>query len=239
MKLAILLGTAVVLIGASAAVAFAEGGGPAILCLVAGCATRLEGRFVTLAKSTSTLETLLGKEMTSTGVEIIVANCLPIESTEEKDTDHCTNRPIVFVGVKSGGVSCNTEGDEAGVVLAKLELHLAAEETLLGAELQPLLLARIIAAPTMIKCGLIVDKMQGTLGCLLSAGLTNIGAHELMELSCKLNKTTHDAEAGRCVSLCEWLTLTPFELKLGERLEDAWADLRLLGGFEKDVFVDD
>ena len=243
-KLWILAAMAMMAFGAvGAAVASAEDGPPEILCFVKGCIKELE---TTFKGEASFLSDLAGLTITSTSAKTTVAGCKELTGSEGKDGNLCTNQTILFEGTESKKAKCNTPGDAAGVVLVKLDLHLAAELNAAKTELEPLLLSRILNAkeefgPIIIECALGTIKLEvkGTAPCLLLPGLTLIAVTTELEVSCKINTTTHDPETGECELLCEWLKEAPFQSKLAAAFEDAAMNIKLKGKFQKEIFIDD
>ncbi len=82
-------------------------------------------------------------------------------------------------------------------------------------------------------------KLRGTLGCLLTPGLTTVAAGGTFEILCKQNATSHDPETGECEQLCEWLKEHPYEEEFGAGFEDAWISLHMTASFNLGVFLDD
>jgi len=224
-----------------AAAASAEDGPPQILCFVKNCITELEGQF---KGGVARLIDLAGREVKSLSESVTPKACKELAGSEGKDGSLCNNRIIDLEGVELDKVKCNTEGDPAGVVLIMFDLHLAAELNAAKTELEPLLLERTLNAkeefgPVIIKCGIVRIEVKGTLGCLLLPGLVSIPTTKEAEVSCKVNATTHDPEAGGCELLCEWLKEDPFQAKIASAFEDAWEESHVNGKFNKEIFIDD
>lgn len=241
-KLSIFIGVLAVCVSlAGSSAANAEDGSPAILCLTAGCVKELTA---SVKGGPVVTETLSGLLVESATAESTVSKCEPVAGTEEKDVSLCKDVTLVLRGVKTKGANCNTEGDEKGVIKTFIDLHLAAGLNLGQTELVPLGLGKVLnakleAVAVKVKCGLITVEVKGTFGCLVPPGLTNIAAGTVLEVTCKMNQTTHDIEIGKCELLCQWLEEDPFLMKLGSSFEDAAKQFTMTGSANKDVFVDD
>ncbi len=155
---------------------------------------------------------------------------------------------LTFKGVKQGKVACRSESstgtkDAIETVLVITDLHLASEKTS-GGELEPLALFKVLGQATgetelTINCGGVKDKVRGTIGCLLTPGLSTVAAGSNFTIACKQNATTHDKETGECEQLCEWLTEHPFESNLGNGFEDSWMTVNATGGLNFSAYIDD
>jgi hypothetical protein len=231
--------------GAVAASAEEDAGSPSILCLVAGC-SELKAE---LKGTTTSFKVLKGEKfIESSEVSTPLTGCKEVTGSSGKDISLCNNTTITFKGwiVTGTTVKCNTEGDAAGTVKMKVDLHVASE-TSTGGVLQPLLLARLLNSKEefkeiTIKCGAALTELfKGTIGCLLLPGLANVATTGTLEVVCKVKTTGRekDPETGTCKQLCEWLTAEPFQANLGGGFEDAWMEFKVTGSPSKDIFIDD
>ncbi len=226
----------------SAAVASAEDANSPMLLVTSGKATELSAKFTGGASSLSTLG---GKALVGKALEGTVKNCKPSATAGEKDTNLC-EALLSFTGVKQGTVACRSESsagkDPVETVLTLIDLHLASEKSTSG-ELQGLLLFRALGVADeeelTIVCGTVKDKVKGTIGCLLTPGLTTVAAGGTFTIACVQNATTHDPTTGECEQLCEWLKEHPFESNLGAGFEDTWMNVTATGSFNLGVFIDD
>jgi hypothetical protein len=225
---------------------------PSILVLEGGKATELEGTFKSEATSSKLIQLSGEKTVESTGAEAKLKNCKEISGLPS-DTNLCEPVAITFTGVKQAGANCRSENakaekDPIETVLALLDLHLAAEESLEGTaemKLQPLLLARILGTAkeeeAIFVCGLVKIQVKGIVACLLLPGLTTVAAGGKYEIVCKVDATTHDPITGHCETLCEIGTQKiGVEADLdGKTFKDAWEEINLKGSFNKSTFIDD
>ncbi len=225
----------------SAAVASAEDANAPMLLVSTGKATELTGEF---KGGESTLATLGNKTLTGTGLTGTVKNCKASATAGEKDTNLC-EVALSFTGVKQKTTACRSEStagkDPVETVLTLTDLHLASEKATSG-ELQILALFKVLGVAAeeelTIVCGTVKDKVKGTIGCLLTPGLTTVAAGGTFTIGCKLN-TKLDPETGECEQLCEWLKEHPFESNLGAGAEDSWMTVNATGSFNLGVFLDD
>ncbi len=197
--------------------------------------------------------------LTGKTVKATLAGCLELGGP--LDTNLCHEGLIEFTGVVSHKgateTTCHSEtlagaADPAGVVLAKLETHLAAEEST-EKVLEPLLVSIVLgvdgtlakADDLRINCTLIATVL-GRIGCLILPGLEEIEAGKLL---CKTDETEKkpngDQLTGTCTvteKLCKELKEDPFSAtfgKKGEVEEMAAMLLHLEGAFTKMIFIDD
>lgn len=217
--------------------AAAPAASPAVLCLVSGC----QNIEAAMKGTTVITETLKGKRITSSTTEAKVKNCEALAGTEEKDVSLCKDVTLSLTGVGAEGVKCKSEGDEPGVVLTLIDLHLASAESS-GKALEPLGLGKVLnskleAAEVIVTCGVLKMSAKGTFACSTPVGLKNISTSEELILSCHMK--AGDQEVGTCVSLCEWLKTDPFLINLGSGFEDAAKEFTVSGKPTKDIFVDD
>jgi hypothetical protein len=227
----------------SAAVASAEDPNSPMLLILEGSSVKaLEGTF---KGGASSLSALGGTGLTGTEVEGSVKNCKE-SSVSAKDTNLC-EALLTFKGVKSKGTTaCRSESsagkDAIESVLVLTDLHIASEKSTSG-ELQPLVLFLVlgVAGETelTLNCGGLKDLVKGTIGCLMTPGLTTVAAGGTYTIACKQNATTHDAETGECEQLCEWLTTEPFQSNLGSGFEDAWMNVSATGSLNLSSYIDD
>jgi hypothetical protein len=225
---------------------------PSILVLEGGKATELEGTFKSEGTTTKLIQLNGEKTLESTGAETKLKNCKEISGLPS-DTNLCEPVAIVFTGNKQAGANCRSENskgekDAIETVLALLDLHLAAEESLEGSaemKLQPLLLARILGTAKEEElsyvCGLVKIQVKGVLACLLLPGLATVAAGGKYEIVCAVDKTTHDPITGHCETLCEiGGKAIGMEADLnGKEFKDAWWELNLKGSLNKSTFIDD
>ncbi len=236
------LGALLALCGLCAALASAEDANAPMLLVTSGKVTELAGSFKGTASSLSTLG---GKALTGTGDTMAIKNCKASPTAGEKDTNLC-EALLTLTGIKQGTTACRSESssgkDPVETVLELADVHLATEKNSAG-ELQILLLLRVLGVAgeeeLTVVCGTVKNKLKGTIGCLLTPGLTTVVAGGTFEILCKQNATTHDAETGECEQLCEWLKEHPFETNLGAGFEDTWMNIHLTGSFNLGVFLDD
>jgi hypothetical protein len=227
-----------------------EANKPQILVLE-GKASQLEATLK--ATQTAELVNLTGtKPITATGAETTLKNCAALKENE-KDTNLCENVVLDFTGVKQGeSTACrsetiNKEKDAIGTVLLLTDLHLSAELTA-AKVLQPLLLVKVLGANATkekeeelkLVCGLLKVKVTGVVACLLLPGLVNIPVTTEVEVTCKVNTTTHDRETGECNVLCtEYGGVLGLTAEYGTEKLDAWELVTLKGKANKDIYIDD
>jgi hypothetical protein len=228
---------------ASSAMAEEDPNPPRLLCLVAGCEA-IEG---TLTAGASELVGLSGKTITGTAAELLFKGCEKL-TEETKDVTLCKDVPVHFTGVKREGIACRSENlkaekDPVETLLLLLDLHMSTESTA-GGVLQSLILAKVLGvdldSEVLLVCGLIKVKEKGWFACL-ATGLKNVQTTENLEITCKVNATTHDKETGTCKGLlCEELEKEPFQATFNpSTFEDVWLGINLSGKLSKDIFIDD
>jgi hypothetical protein len=220
-----------------------ESNNPRILCLVEKC-SELEG---TLKGGVSRLEDLAGKTIEGTAAEAKLKGCENLAGN--KDINLCFDVPIHFTGTKKEKVACRSENakgekDPVEVILALLDLHMAAELTS-ASVLQPLLLAKVLGTDLTetltINCGVVKTTVKGQIGCLLLPGLANIPTTTAVEVVCALNKEKHDPVTGTCNVLCTdfGATIGLISTLDGKTETDSWEEIKLSGNLNKDIFIDD
>jgi hypothetical protein len=249
---ALILAVFVVCIASAAysAPAYAEEKGeqnkPAILIL-SGQVKNLEFAGTDVSVVLATLES---NNIEAKDAEVHFKGCLPFEGSE-LDTNLCHEGLLLLEGTKLGAANCSSETlagvkDAAGVVLAKLDVHLAAEQTA-AKVLEPLLVLKFLNVDgdndVEITCGLVKAKVLGRIGCLLLPGLA---VAEFVEVRCKTQFTegvpNGDQDTGTCTvttTLCTELAGDPFgvDFGAGQKMASLW--MELVGKFNKDIFVDD
>ncbi len=218
-----------------------ESGKPQILCFVEGCIKALE---IPLTGGAFAVETLGSLGITGTSAVSTIKGIEELEGSKGKDGGLVKDVEMRFEGVKKGEANCNTEGlsAEKGQVAALFDLHISAGTR--GGVLVPLLLVKFLSkklgAELEIKCGILKEFVKGTLPCALNAGLVAIPTTAQVEFNCSLNKTTHDQSTGiTCTVLCTENEKDPFEIKFGEKFEDAGMEIKLTGKPSKEIFIDD
>jgi hypothetical protein len=194
------------------------------------------------------------KTIKATKAEAKLENCENL-STNPKDTNLCKDVPLIFTGVKQGEAACrseNNKGEKAAVetVSTLLDIHIGAGLNA-AKKLIPILFAKALGSALeeeiKLACGLVkIQVLGGTekepkgspvLGCELLPGLENI---TVVEVTCKVNTTTHDAELPTCSVLCTDLGTPGFFADLdGKTFKDASESIKLKGTLNKDVFIDD
>ncbi len=241
MALALLAFGAIGTTMASATELSEESGKPQILCFVEGCIKELQ---IPATGGASTFETLGALSLTGTSVTLTIKGVKELEGSKGKDGGLAEDVEIKFEGVKKGETNCSTAGlkSEQGQVAALLDLHVSAGTK--GGVLVPLLLAKFLTKelkPELeIKCALVKVIVKGTLPCAITPGLTAIPTTAAVTVECNLNKTTHDQATGIiCTVLCTENEKDPFEIKFGERFEDAGFELKLSGKPSKEIYIDD
>jgi hypothetical protein len=195
-------------------------------------------------------------------VLVLLKGCLELEK-KPLDTNLCHEGEIDFTGVKIAGTAttCRSENllsekDPVETVLAKLETHLAAEEST-EKVLQPLLVSIVLgtdgtlasAHDLEIVCGLVKILVTGRIGCLLLPGLTQIAANGKVEVLCKTDLTNNvpngDQLTGTCTVttlLCKELAENPFSAAIIPAAHEMAAMLLHINKgtfFNKDVYIDD
>jgi len=246
LKLVALAALALFAFGAIAAsTAFAteaeESNNPRLLVLE-GKASEIKG---TLKGGESRLEDLAGKTLVGTGSELLLEKCEIIAGLE-KDTNLCFDVPIHFTGVKKEKVTCRSESlekvkDPIETVLALLDVHMAAGLNLpTDDSLVPIFTAKVLGVDLTedleINCGGVISKVLGTIACVAGPGLVNTLK---LEVSCTINKATHDAEPPDCTILCTDLGTIGLKSTLGVEPSDSWENIKLSGELNKDFFLDD
>ena len=177
--------------------------------------------------------------------------CKPLEGSTT-DFNLCIDVPLHFTGVKQGAVACRSENNTGGkdpveTVLTLLNLHIGAELTA-AKVLLPIIFAAILGTnleeEVKFNCGTLksavkgLGKGPGVINCLLLPGL--LENTKKIEILCKVDATTHDAEVGTCNILClDFGVLGILASLNGTAFEHAWELIHLEGELNKDIFIDD
>ncbi len=224
---------------------------PAILLLTKGV-TSLEATFENKEEKEGVvhvLETTGKKSFTSTGAKLKWKGCLPLEG-KEADTNLCHEGLLTFEGTKFEAASCRSENglgekDAVGVILAKVDMHLADEKST-AKLLVPLLMLKLEAVDKakeiIVNCAGIKDKIKGIVGCLMLPGLKQIAANGEITIECE--QENGKQITGTCEEtkeLCEELAKKPLEINFGTAFEKAGLEFNplLKGSFPIETFIDD
>jgi hypothetical protein len=229
-------------VAASTAFGVEEPNNPRLLVLE-GKASEIKG---TLKGGEFRWEDLAGKTIEGKAAELLVEGCTIISEAEAKDTNLCKDVPFHLTGFRKGVVACRSETlakvkDPIETILALLDVHLAAGLNLpTNDNLVPIFTAQILgvdlAEDLEINCGGVLVKVLGTLACAAGPGLENT---KKLEISCKINAATHDAEKPDCTVLCEDVGVIGVKSTFGVEPNDAWESFTLSGELNKDFFIDD
>jgi hypothetical protein len=217
-----------------------------------------ELKFSGTASETSTLSVLKNAErLTDNGkAKATLGGCLEISGLPI-DTTLCHSGLTTLEGVKTAaGLSCRSETlagvkDALGVVLAKVDTHIAAEKSTENV-LEPLGIGEVLGvdgtekvAPVEIKCGTALNiRILGKLGCLILPGLKETSS---LELLCKTalegGVPNGDQLTGKCeltATLCKELEENPFRVSFdGVTSEMAATLLHTVGTSNIPVYLDD
>jgi hypothetical protein len=167
--------------------------------------------------------------------------------------------PLHFEGVKQEEVACRSENnkgekDPVETVLTLLELHVGAGKAFEGKVLTPVIFAKILGTgdeeEVTFNCGIVKIRVLGgtekepkgaaVILCELGPGLVNVPTTSNVEVLCKVNTTTHDAQPPTCEVLCtDFGPVGLFADVDGKTFKDAWELIHLEGKLNKDVFIDD
>src|SRR6202034_4261468 len=153
------------------------------------------------------------------------------------DISLCQNQKLDFTGFTSEGAGCRSETagkvkDAVETVLALLDIHTAAG-TVASGSLGPILAMRFLGAEkeaeVKLVCGVVKVKIEGTLACEASPGLTVIAAKTgIIKIVCKTTAAS-DPEPPTCKILCEDVGKIGLAATFGTTPEDAWWKMTLEG----------
>jgi hypothetical protein len=186
------------------------------------------------------------KTIKSTAVTATLKECKELEASKT-DTNLCVGL-LTFTGTKQEELSCRSENlaktkDAEGVILVKIDAHLADEETT-GGVLQPILIAKVLGVDgdneLIINCGGTKERVLGRVPCLVEPGLKEVLKGGTFTLTC-VEKEGKQV-TGKCketAQLCKELAEDPLRAILGTEVEPAGQSIALSGSFNKDILIDD
>jgi hypothetical protein len=180
-------------------------------------------------------ETIGGTELTGTSGEgtLETVGKKTIKCTKSKNTDTlegegadtAKDKAIIdFEECKEGSANCRSENEKAekdpiGTILIRTSTLSASFEK--EGKLVPGIVFTLLSEPKggnqIFNCGTLKDEVKGSVGCVVSPGLTEIAAGGTITITCS-QKEGKQTNLGTCIGnavTCEELTKHPLEGALG------------------------